>query len=183
MRITDLQATIVIVLLEAPLLHAHGSHWGSFVRTIVEVETGEGLTELGEMGEEGRGAELTFEGLKPYLIGYDPFELDTLRFIDLQTHHQPLQSYSTPRRRRVRLPGPRWSEVRRPGVRPALGERLRGEVHLDREKLGRYAELCEEPGGYPYDSDPGRPSHYPLLLKQQWADPAKSIEPSLYPER
>ena len=36
--------------LEAPLRHANGAHWGKFVRTIVEVETDEGLVGLREMG-------------------------------------------------------------------------------------------------------------------------------------
>ena len=53
MRITDIRATTVTVPLEAPLLHANGAHWGRFVRTIVEVETDEGLVGLGEMGGGG----------------------------------------------------------------------------------------------------------------------------------
>jgi glucarate dehydratase len=68
------------VPLEAPLLHATGAHWGRFVRTIVELETDEGLVGLGEMGGGGESAELAFRGLKPYLIGHDPFELEALRF-------------------------------------------------------------------------------------------------------
>jgi glucarate dehydratase len=58
MKITDIKATTVTVPLEAPLRHANGCHWGRFVRTIVEVETDEGITGLGEMGgggEIGRG--------------------------------------------------------------------------------------------------------------------------------
>jgi glucarate dehydratase len=43
MKIADIRATTVTVPLEAPLLHANGAHWGRFVRTIVEVETDEGL--------------------------------------------------------------------------------------------------------------------------------------------
>jgi glucarate dehydratase len=80
MRITDIRATTVTVPLEAPLLHANGAHWGRFVRTIVEVETDEGLVGLGEMGGGGESAELAFGGLKTYLLGHDPFELEALRF-------------------------------------------------------------------------------------------------------
>ena len=80
MKITDIRATTVTVPLEAPLLHASGAHWGRFVRTIVEVETDEGLVGLGEMGGGGESAELAFEGLKAYLVGHDPFELEALRF-------------------------------------------------------------------------------------------------------
>lgn len=79
-KIKDIRATTVTVPLEAPLLHANGAHWGRFVRTIVEVETDEGLVGLGEMGGGGESAELAFEGLKPYLIGHDPFQLEALRF-------------------------------------------------------------------------------------------------------
>jgi glucarate dehydratase len=68
------------VPLEAPLRHANGAHWGRFVRTIVEVETDEGLIGLGEMGGGGESAELAIQGLKRYLIGHDPFQLEELRF-------------------------------------------------------------------------------------------------------
>jgi glucarate dehydratase len=61
MEIADVRATTVTVPLEAPLLHANGAQWGRFVRTIVEVETDEGLIGLGEMGGGGEGAELAFE--------------------------------------------------------------------------------------------------------------------------
>jgi predicted nucleic acid-binding protein len=43
LKIADIRATTVTVPLEAPLQHASGAHWGRFVRTIVEVETDEGL--------------------------------------------------------------------------------------------------------------------------------------------
>ncbi len=80
MHIVDIRATTVTVPLEAPLRHSNGEHWGRFVRTIVEVETDEGIIGLGEMGGGGEGAELAFAGLKPYLVGHDPFELEALRF-------------------------------------------------------------------------------------------------------
>ena len=80
MKITDIRATTVAVPLKAPLRHANGAHWGKFVRTIVEVETDEGLVGLGEMGGGGESAEAAFQGLKPYLVGHDPFELEALRF-------------------------------------------------------------------------------------------------------
>jgi glucarate dehydratase len=81
MKITDLRATTVTVPLEAPLRHANGCHWGRFVRTIVEVETDEGLIGLGEMGGGGESAEATFHGLKSYLLGHDPARLEELRFL------------------------------------------------------------------------------------------------------
>ncbi|NMB19950.1 MAG: mandelate racemase [Firmicutes bacterium] len=80
MKIVDLKATTVSVPLEAPLRHSNGEHWGRFVRTIVEVVTDDGLVGLGEMGGGGESAELQFQGLKPYLVGHDPFDLEELRF-------------------------------------------------------------------------------------------------------
>ena len=81
MKITDLRATTVTVPLEAPLRHANGCHWGRFVRTIVEVETDEGLIGLGEMGGGGESAEAAFHALKSYLVGRDPARLEELRFL------------------------------------------------------------------------------------------------------
>ncbi len=81
MKIADLRATTVTVPLEAPLRHANGCHWGRFVRTIVEVETDEGLIGLGEMGGGGESAEAAFRALKSYLIGHDPARLEELRFL------------------------------------------------------------------------------------------------------
>jgi glucarate dehydratase len=79
MRISDIRATTVSVPLEAPLLHSNGAHWGRFVRTLVEVETDQGIVGLGEMGGGGEGAKAAFAGLKPYLLGHDPFQLEELR--------------------------------------------------------------------------------------------------------
>jgi glucarate dehydratase len=81
MRITDIRAIPVSVPLEAPLRHANGCHWGRFVRTIVEVETDDGLVGLGEMGGGGESATVTFEALKPSLIGRDPARLEEMRFL------------------------------------------------------------------------------------------------------
>jgi glucarate dehydratase len=80
MKIADLRATTVTVPLEAPLRHANGCHWGRFVRTIVEVETDDGLVGLGEMGGGGESAESAFRALKPLLFGRDPARLEELRF-------------------------------------------------------------------------------------------------------
>ena len=78
MKITDIKATTVTMPLEAPLRHANGCHWGRFVRTIVEVETDDGITGLGEMGGGGESAEAAFRGLKSYLVGHDPLQLEQL---------------------------------------------------------------------------------------------------------
>ena len=80
MKITDLRATTVTMPLEAPLRHSNGAHWGRFVRTIVEIDTDVGLTGVGEMGGGGQSAEAAIAGLKPYLVGHDPLQLEQLRW-------------------------------------------------------------------------------------------------------
>src|SRR5678816_2510869 len=52
-----------------------------FVRTIVEVETDEGLIGLGEMGGGGESAEGTLRAMKPYLVGRDPARIEEMRFL------------------------------------------------------------------------------------------------------
>jgi len=81
MRITDIRPTTVTVPLEAPLRHANGCHWGRFVRTIVEVDTDEGITGLGEMGGGGESAEAVFRAMKNYLVGHDPARLEEMRYL------------------------------------------------------------------------------------------------------
>ncbi len=78
MKITDVRATTVTVPLEAPLRHAAGAHWGRFVRTIIEVDTDEGITGLGEMGGGGESAEAAVLGLRPYILGHDPSQFEAL---------------------------------------------------------------------------------------------------------
>src|SRR5919109_3230867 len=80
MKIIDVRAAPVTVPLEAPLRHANGCHWGRFVRTIVEVETDEGIIGLGEMGGGGESAVAAFTSLNSYLRGFDPTRLEELRF-------------------------------------------------------------------------------------------------------
>jgi glucarate dehydratase len=81
MKIRDIRATTVTVPLEAPLRHANGCHWGRFVRTIVEVETDNGIVGLGEMGGGGESAEAVFRAMKGYLVGHDPARLEEMRFL------------------------------------------------------------------------------------------------------
>jgi len=81
MRIVDIRPTTVTVPLEAPLRHANGCHWGRFVRTIVEVETDDGIIGLGEMGGGGESAEASIRAMKNYLVGHDPTRLEEMRFL------------------------------------------------------------------------------------------------------
>jgi len=80
-KIRDIRATTVTVPLEAPLRHANGCHWGRFVRTIVEVETDNGIIGLGEMGGGGETAEAVFRAMKGYLVGHDPARVEEMRFL------------------------------------------------------------------------------------------------------
>lgn len=79
-RISDIRATTVTVPLEAPIRHAHGAHWGRFVRTIVEVETDEGLVGIGEMGGGGESAEAAVVAMKEYLLGHEPEQFEPMRW-------------------------------------------------------------------------------------------------------
>jgi glucarate dehydratase len=56
---------------------------------------------------------------------------------------------------------------------PGLG------VQLDREKLGKYAELYKKLGGYPYDQDPLRPGWTPTIPNNRWADPNDARVPEI----
>jgi glucarate dehydratase len=58
---------------------------------------------------------------------------------------------------------------------PGLG------VALDPDKVARYHALFLELGPYPYDRDPGRPGWYPLVPNADWADPTRSLRPSMTP--
>ena len=81
MKIAEIRATTVTVPLEAPLRHANGCHWGRFVRTIVEVETDNGLIGLGEMGGGGESAEAAIRAMSAYLVGRDPARIEEMRFL------------------------------------------------------------------------------------------------------
>ena len=44
-------------------------------------------------------------------------------------------------------------------------------MDLDRDKLGEYAELFKQLGGYPYDRDPSRPEWFGITPGQEYATP------------
>jgi glucarate dehydratase len=46
-------------------------------------------------------------------------------------------------------------------------------VTLDREKVGVYADLFKQLGGYPYDRDPTRPDWYAITPGQLYAEPPR----------
>lgn len=51
------------------------------MRTIVEVETDNGLIGLGEMGGGGESAQAVFRAMKSYLVGRDPARIEEMRFL------------------------------------------------------------------------------------------------------
>src|SRR4029450_3921703 len=133
MKITDIKATTVTVPLEAPLRHANGGHWGRFVRAIVEVETDEGITGLGEMGGGGESAEAAFRAMKSYPGRHDPARLEELGFrSEEQTaalcRQHPREDSA---RAEVRLTGHSGPEVGHPSLRyPRRPPARRGAVRL-----------------------------------------------------
>jgi glucarate dehydratase len=78
MKITDVRWTPVFIPIEAPLRYAFGSHPG-FSRIIIEVDTDEGITGLGECyGGASRMGQLT--EMRPLLIGENPMNMERIRW-------------------------------------------------------------------------------------------------------
>jgi len=146
MKITDLRATTVTVPLEAPLRHANGCHWGRFVRTIVEVETDEGLIGLGEMGGGGESAEAAFLALKSYLVGRDPARLEELRFLianpTASLYNNRTQMLAAIEFACLDILGQRWGV----SVSEILGGRLRDRVPFASYLFFRYPDSQSEKG-------------------------------------
>ena len=146
MKITDLRATTVTVPLEAPLRHANGCHWGRFVRTIVEVETDEGLIGLGEMGGGGESAEAAFRALKRHLIGHDPARLEELRFLianpTASLYNNRTQMLAALEFACLDILGQRWGVP----VSEILGGRLRERVPFASYLFFRYSDEQSKAG-------------------------------------
>jgi glucarate dehydratase len=142
MKISDIRATPVTVPLEAPLRHANGCHWGRFVRTIVEVETDDGLVGLGEMGGGGESAVAAFEGLKPYLLGRDPARLEEMRFLianpTASLYNDRTQILAALEFACLDILGQRWGVP----VCEILGGRLRDHVPFASYLFFRYANAA-----------------------------------------
>jgi glucarate dehydratase len=76
MKITGIRATPVNIPLEAPYLWSYGSLAG-FSKTIVEVETSDGIVGLGE-GPSPANAATIEKVFAPWLIGRDPVDITAL---------------------------------------------------------------------------------------------------------
>ena len=146
MKITDLRATTVTVPIEAPLRHANGCHWGRFVRTIVEVETDEGLIGLGEMGGGGESAEAAFDALKSYLVGHDPARVEELRFLianpTASLYNNRTQMLAAIEFACLDILGQRWGVP----ISEILGGRLRDRVPFASYLFFRYPDAQSEEG-------------------------------------
>jgi len=138
-RIREIRATPVSVPLEAPLRHANGCHWGRFVRTIVEIETDDGIVGLGEMGGGGEAASAAVLALRPYLIGRDPARLEELRFLvanpTASLYNNRTQILAALEFACLDLLGQRWGAP----VSEILGGRLRDRVPFASYLFFRYA--------------------------------------------
>ena len=128
------------VPIEAPLRHANGCHWGRFVRTIVEIETDEGLIGLGEMGGGGESAEAAFQALKSYLVGHDPARLEELRFLianpTASLYNNRTQMLAAIEFACLDILGQKWGVP----VSEILGGRLRERVPFASYLFFRYAQ-------------------------------------------
>ena len=126
--------------LEAPLRHAAGAHWGRFVRTIVEIETDEGLIGLGEMGGGGESAENAVRALKPYLVGHDPAHLEEMRFRianpTASLYNNRTQILAALEFACLDLLGQKWNVP----VHAILGGKLRDEIPFAAYLFFRYAK-------------------------------------------
>jgi glucarate dehydratase len=78
MKITDVRWTPAFIPIEAPLRYAFGSHPG-FSRIIIEVDTDEGITGLGEC-YSGTGRLGQLAEMKPLLLGEDPMNGERIRW-------------------------------------------------------------------------------------------------------
>ena len=138
MKISDIRSTTVAVPLEAPLRHANGCHWGRFVRTVVEVETDDGLIGLGEMGGGGESAEGLLRAMKPYLVGHDPARLEEMRFLianpTASLYNNRTQALAAIEFACLDILGQRWDVP----VSEMLGGRLRDRVPFASYLFFRY---------------------------------------------
>src|ERR1700681_935980 len=78
MKITDIRWTPAFIPIEAPLRYSVGSHPG-FSRIVIEVDTDEGITGLGEC-YSGASRTGQLAELKPLLIGQDAMNLERIRW-------------------------------------------------------------------------------------------------------
>ena len=63
------------------LRYAQGVHPGRLIRTLVEVNTDEGVTGLGEIGGSGASSDALIAALRDRVLGHDPMGSERLRWV------------------------------------------------------------------------------------------------------
>jgi len=76
MKITDIKVHTLFIPIEVATRHSYGSPDG-YARSIIEVTTDEGITGLGETF--GYINEASFQAVRDFIIGEDPFNLERIR--------------------------------------------------------------------------------------------------------
>lgn len=76
MRVSKIETTIVTVPFSRPEIWARGAR-PCVTNVIVEMTTDEGIVGLGETGG-GEGAAASIQDMKPYLLNFDPFDIEIL---------------------------------------------------------------------------------------------------------
>ncbi len=148
-----MRATTVAMPLEAPLRHAHGAHWGRFIRTIVEVIDDDGQSGFGELGGGGASAEQAVMSLLPYLRGHDPLQLEQLRWKIMNPvgslYNNRLQVHAAIEMACIDLAGKKL------GVRACdlLGGAIREAVPFASYLFYRYHDESGERGGETYPDE------------------------------
>jgi glucarate dehydratase len=178
MRIVDIRPTTVTIPIEAPLRHANGCHWGRFVRTIVEVETDEGLIGLGEMGGGGESAEAAIRAMKTYLIGHDPARLEEMRFLianpTASLYNNRTQILAALEFACLDLLGQKWGVP----VSEILGGRLRERIPFASYLFFRYANLN---GNGDEVRTPEQLVNYARLLKDLYGFTSHKLKGGIFP--
>jgi glucarate dehydratase len=77
MKVVDIKVTPVTIPMEAPLRWSMGVETAT-TRAIIEIETDEGITGIGET-YGGNAVEHAIEIAKPYILGLDPLEIGVLQ--------------------------------------------------------------------------------------------------------
>jgi glucarate dehydratase len=178
MKIVDIRPTTITVPLEAPLRHANGCHWGRFVRTIVEVETDDGLIGLGEMGGGGESAENAFRAMKTYLVGHDPARLEEMRFLianpTASLYNNRTQILAALEFACLDILGLKWGVP----VSEILGGRLRDRIPFASYLFFRYANPSAE-------VDEVRTAeqlvNHAILLKEQFGFTSHKVKGGVFP--
>ncbi|MGC8794995.1 MAG: enolase C-terminal domain-like protein [Bryobacteraceae bacterium] len=177
MKIVALRAIPVSVPLRAPLRHANGCHWGRFVRTIVELETDNGLVGLGEMGGGGQADDPLFASLKEAVLAMDPARLEELRFRvanpTASLYNNRTQAVAALEFACLDILGQAWGAP----VSELLGGRLRDRVHFASYCFFRYPG----PDGEGEVRTPEQMVRYVAQLKQRFGFTTHKIKGGVFP--